>query len=277
MPKYMPEALREIIAQRLPPGTIIPEHTDDKHFYRVARTGKLYGSVTALFDIIRERSFEELGKRRAIEYVRSHYHEFTSENIDDHLVTAGLVHRNNFESAGHIGTYIHDCRAQYFEAWIKTGTRPSDVLAFLDPTRPDIRAISALLALQDFCIKENYVPVATEVALYSEALETAGTLDDLGMLGGDLGELILLDVKTSNTLHDRYWLQVPAYYIMLREITGIKPKRLAILKLNKEKRSYKIEYITHVGALCVLVRLLVKLNRGLNLISEWRKPKSITL
>lgn len=277
MPRYTPERLREIIAQALPPGTIIPRHTADKHFYFVPATGQTYSSVTALFDTLRERSFEELGKKRAIEYVRSHFHEFTMENIDDHLVTAGLVHRNNFESAGHIGTYIHECRARYFEQWIATGYRPADVLAFIDPTRPDIRATSALLGLQDFCIKEQYIPIVTELPLYSDKLKLGGSLDDFGMIGGDLGETVMLDVKTSNALHDRYWLQVSTYDAMFQERTGIKPKHLMILKLDKENRSYKTEYIKSPGKHKATVRNLLKVRTGMETITTMRKPKVITL
>src|SRR3990167_6243518 len=104
-------------------------------------------------------------------------------------------------------------------------------------------------ALQVFCIKENYIPIATELYVYSDKYNIAGTLDDVGMMPDKNGkmQLVLMDLKTSNQFKDSYFLQVTLYWYMFKKLTGLIPKRNFILKLNKEDGTYKIEDILRIG------------------------------
>ena len=100
----------------------------------------------------------------------------------EHIDAAERVPADIFHDAGDIGTTIHDARQEIYDEWIKTGVRPIDFPSYVPEDKHDIRAISALAALETFCIERSYVPVATELMVYSHKWKTAGTLDDLGLM-----------------------------------------------------------------------------------------------
>lgn len=56
--------------------------------------------------------------------------------------------------------------------------------------------------------------IHTELHLSSDILGTAGTLDRVVKLNG---RTLILDIKTSNSLYDHYWLQMAAYEVLLAE------------------------------------------------------------
>jgi hypothetical protein len=56
--------------------------------------------------------------------------------------------------------------------------------------------------------------IHTELHLISERLGFAGTLDRVIELNG---RLLIIDIKTSNSLHEHYWLQMAAYKKLLEE------------------------------------------------------------
>ncbi len=88
----------------------------------------------------------------------------------------------------------------------------------------------------DFCTTHKPSIEMMEAHFVSEKLGFAGTLDRVVTLNG---KRILLDIKTSNSVQDSYWLQLSAYYELLSEIaTDVKSiDEVGILWLNAKTRT----------------------------------------
>jgi len=76
-------------------------------------------------------------------------------------------------------------------------------------------------------------PVHVEQFLYSDEHKFAGTTDLVVKMGD---ELWMLDIKTSNSLHRTYDMQLAAYSKAFEEITGNKIDRAGIIWLKSAKR-----------------------------------------
>jgi hypothetical protein len=172
-----------------------------------------------------------------------------------------------------IGTAIHDTRHRYVNLWLENNKRPESIKDFLpEPDDPfgmtDARIISGSRAYENFCIRENYEPVGVEIPVYSLKLGVAGTLDDLGFLGGELGDLALIDLKSGVSKFKKYFLQVKMYSMMLKECLGLSPKRNIILNASKTDGAYKISDIRCFGKLSKGVRAAVTQHHILALIQK---------
>ena len=248
---WNPKEIRARIDEILPPGKVIPRHNEKGHFYEVTEGEfPIYPSVTSKLQILKDQGLMNYKMNRAVEYVFGHYKEFNDSNIMEHLDTASRVSQDILEDAGDIGIRIHSYREKIFKEWIDVGIRPENFLSFIPPEDVDVRAISAIRALQQFCIDKDYIPIYSELLVYSHEDKVAGTLDDLGLMrkiinegdkncdhsvhvrnndDGNWGkyakttclqcgyqsryEFILMDVKTSNQLKDHYFFQVCLYWI----------------------------------------------------------------
>lgn len=303
--------LRKAIRAALPEGSVVTAHTEREHFYKVAATGDVYPSVTGKLQILKEEGLSDWKMNRALDYVFANYAAMNDGNIFEHLRLAKAAPVDQFEDAGDIGTRIHDYRERYFTDWIQSRVRPASALAFIpEPERVDLRAVSAIRALEKFCIEYEYEPVVTEEYLYSHELKLGGALDDLGTMrkvvekGRDnclhidsmdtmnhkkydwvcIGcgrktkrEFVLLDVKTSNQFKNHYFFQVAMYFDMFRKLTSLVPERCFILKLSKEDGTFKIEDLKKPKKLAQLARLVLKLNDGIAFIKELRKDNQKTV
>lgn len=76
--------------------------------------------------------------------------------------------------------------------------------------------------------------LSSEQFVYSDKHKYAGTADLLVKLDD---EVWLLDVKTSNSLHTSYNLQLAAYATAIEEVTDIKVEKTGILWLKSLKRT----------------------------------------
>lgn len=297
--------LKQQIEIALPEGTVVPEHTDRGHFYKVmtpdrlGRTGNVYPSVTGKLQIIKDESLINYKKNQVIQYVFANYRKFTDANIMEHLALAERVPEDILADAGDVGTRIHNVREEIFKAWMSSGQRPEDFLSFIKPEEVDVRVKSGIRALQKFCVERDYTPVATELKVYSHDLQVSGTLDDLGLLreildAGDEGcehsmlvtakghqcikcpyrycyQFVLMDLKTSNQFKDHYFFQVALYYWMFFKLTGIRPERCVILKVSKEDGTYKLEDLKRPAMLARYSRSMLITNRGIEYIRSLRK------
>lgn len=77
--------------------------------------------------------------------------------------------------------------------------------------------------------------IHSELNLISDKLGFAGTLDRVIQFNG---RLLIIDIKTSNSLYDHYWLQMAAYKQLLAEVQpDLKIDGYAILWLNAQTRT----------------------------------------
>ena len=88
----------------------------------------------------------------------------------------------------------------------------------------------------DFCNRFPMEILHSEQNMISQSLGMAGTIDRLVNLNG---KTVLIDIKTSNAVHEHYWLQLAAYEQLLTEAYGYNPvEERAILWLNAKTRSF---------------------------------------
>ena len=271
------ENYRKIIAEKIPAGSIIPAHTEQGHFYRVGE--KTYPSVTGALQILKDPSLANWKLNTGMDYIRKQLLSLdtpTLLDLDEVVLDIIINNAKNapqeiFEEAGDIGTQIHDARQDYFQRWINCQTRPEIITVggIQDP-----RLISGMRALNKFCDDTGYIPVATELLLWSEKLGVAGTLDDLGIIDG---KLVLCDLKSSNQFRDTYFLQVAMYYQMLVERTGLRPRECFILKVSKENGTYELEYLKNMRKLVSYAKAVIKIDDGLQFIKNSRKRQTVKI
>ena len=290
---------RSVINSALPEGMVVPDHDENGHFYRVPHLGARYPSVNGRIHIFREEGLNDWRMNKALQYVFQNWHSFTEANIMAQLGSAEQQSIAEFRGAGDIGTDIHAYREAIFRDVIagKNRFEGMDFHAYIPPEREDIRAISAMGALQKFARDFHYEPVATELPVYSERLQLGGMLDDIGLIWtlvrkGDpicvhemVGthcvrcdlkyrkELCLMDLKSSNQLKPIYWIQVGLYYTMFRALTGLAPRQVFILKLDKGNRTYTVEFIRDIGQVVRIAKRTLALADGLDWIKGMRKKQ----
>jgi hypothetical protein len=300
------ETIREKIAAALPPGIVITEHTDKGHFYRImtpdkkGKVGNVYPSVTGKLQLLKDESLINYKKNQVIQYVFANYSKFTDANIMEHLALAERVPEDVLADAGDIGNEIHGIRESIFADWIKMGSMPGDFLSYIKPEQVDPRIKSGVRGLHKFVTDHSYVPVATELFVYSHKLRVAGTLDDIGLMRKTLqegskdcphanvvgtekknvclacgwewrNEFVLLDLKTSNQFKDHYFFQVAMYFLMFRELVGITPERCFILRVSKEDGTYKLEDLKRPAMLGSYARSMIRTSNGIEFIKSLRK------
>jgi hypothetical protein len=263
--------LRALILEKLPPGTVIPRHTEKDHFYEVPRVNRTYPSVTGKLQVLKDEGLINYKMNRALEYVSVHRSEMVDPEramqiLDEASKESDVVLRD----AGEIGTIIHDAREAYFNEWVKTGERPTDLRQFIPAHVTDRRAISGLRGVEKFCIEQKYQPVISELYLYDEGWETAGALDDIGLMG-DEETIVLLDLKSSNRFKTPYFLQVSMYWSMFSMLTGVIPEKVLILKVSKDDGTYKLEELKDLPKLVEYAGHMLKMNEGLDFIEGMRK------
>ena len=298
--KWILEDIRKIIREKIPEGSVVTAHNERGHFYKAADE-QTFPSVTGRLQILKDESLINYKMNRALEYVFKNYPGFDDKNIMTHMTAAERMSADIFEDAGDIGRDIHDYRQAYFNNWIKTGKRLDNILNFIPPEKNDIRAVSALRALEQFVINRNYRPIITELPIISLKLKVGGTLDDLGLMDNIVRagnpeceheiiesqknnfshcvkcdrkiktEFVLMDLKTSNQFKDHYFFQVALYNVIFKELTGLKVDRAFILKLSKEDGTYKIEDLKRPGRLARYARSMLITNEGIDFIKNLRK------
>lgn len=99
-----------------------------------------------------------------------------------------------------------------------------------------------LLKFQDFYNLVKPVPLASEMFLYSDRYQYAGTTDFLCKVGNEeYSETWLIDFKSSNHVGLSYNLQLSAYGKALEEQKGIKADRHGVLWFKASTRSQKFD------------------------------------
>jgi hypothetical protein len=300
------QAIQDTIDNALPPGAVVPRHTDEGHFYGVP-SGGVYPSVTGVIGYVKDPSIQQFDMNEALRYVEKNLHTCVTDGdldymkVMDMLYAAKKAPKGVLMDAADIGTKIHDRREKYFQDWIDTKQRPN-VADYFSTSADDSRLVSAMLALSRFCDEQGYIPIRTEVLVYSDRYKLAGQLDDIGMVNtiirkGDPTckhnfwydglktrcdkcdmkrewQFCLTDLKSSNQFKDSYYLQVALYYMMFVELTNLKPQRNFILKVSKTDGSYKIEELKRINRLVSGGKRVIEAAEAVSRVRDIRKTST---
>jgi hypothetical protein len=268
---------RKVIDLALPPGAVVPRHTERGHFYQVPSSG-VYPSVTGKLGHVKDESIQNFAMNTALQYVSDNMHTVIKDGkIDmmgaiDMLADAAKAPTGLLHAAGDIGTAIHDRREEYFQAWIDSDKLERPVIRDFLHDGDDSRLVSCILGFDKFLTENTYIPIRCEVMVYSDEHKVAGMLDDIGlMMYKGKWVLTLMDLKTSNQMKAHYWLQVAMYNMMFSELTGLIPDRNIILKVNKDYPDYKVEELQGIDKLVEGAKSVLKTAETMEFIKGARK------
>jgi hypothetical protein len=279
------QELRAKITSVFYDGRVLPKHTETQHFYQDVEDGKTYASVTTKTSILGNELYRQMAVNIAVEHIQSHATKLTSmepEQITEVFTYAREAWRHNLNRAGNFGTHGHEMCDRYVKEWMKTGEMPTSMKQFITPEISN-EGVCAGLSAELFYKTKTLFPIASEMRVLSKKYAYAGTLDALFLVGdvykervGDITcqhnwfekgkdkiscitcgrqetlTLTMIDNKTSNSIYGRgdkgkhgYPMQLLAYGMAFKELTGIKIKRYWILQLDKYQPKYEVGVVVN--------------------------------
>lgn len=163
--RLTPEELRALVAEKIPAGMVVAEHTESEHWYRHTPSGVLLPSVTTIAGLIQSPHLKRWAATVAIDYLEERSHYIGEDGIPADLRKAAvLAHEGVFEDAGDIGTQGHDVIERYLRAWISSGERPgAPIDTFITGEDHRLWAISG--SAMKFMDKYQAIPIATEMKI----------------------------------------------------------------------------------------------------------------
>ena len=132
------------------------------------------------------------------------------------------------EDAGLVGTVVHGLIEDFLKG--------KDI-----PKQSDPAVVNCWNLFLDWWNKQEYKVVELEKKIYSKKYNYAGTLDLV--VKDKKGNLVLMDIKTSNFISFDYFLQLNAYKFAYEEETGSKVSKSFIVKLSKKDAEIEIKEI----------------------------------
>jgi hypothetical protein len=132
------------------------------------------------------------------------------------------------EDAGLVGTVVHGLIEDFLKG--------KDI-----PKQSDPAVVNCWNLFLDWWNKQEYEVVELEKKIYSKKYNYAGTLDLV--VKDKKGNLVLMDIKTSNFISFDYFLQLNAYKFAYEEETKSKVSKSFIVKLSKKDAEIEIKEI----------------------------------
>ncbi len=132
------------------------------------------------------------------------------------------------EDAGLVGSVVHGLIEEYLK-----GKKI--------PKQSDKAVVNCWNIFLDWWNKQEYTVVEIEKKIYCKKYNYAGTLDLV--VKDKKGNLVLIDIKTSNHISFDYLLQLNAYRFAYEEETGEKIKSSYVVRLPKKDGSIEIKEV----------------------------------
>ena len=266
--------LRKKIRDRIPQDYLQLKPNVPGHIYISPATGAEFLSVTTKLHIISNPIFQNWRMNRALEFIFDNHEEINKDNLTDWIKKAKEYPEQQFKAAGAFGTLTHSYIHLYFTQWMLDNRQPASILQFIDGTRgqreQDFRVWSALRSLEAWINKNTYIPLASEIIVWSERYHVAGTMDNVGI--DKTGKVGFPDWKTSNNFSDNYHCQLGAYYGAFYERTKIRGEWGKIVKLDKERAMPEEEIVDNLRSCFKTYMLASKLYDEIQNIRFLRKP-----
>jgi len=200
------------------------EHTDEGHFYRT-ENGKLYPSITTIFKLVEPGESQDWYEHW-IQSVMRKQGISKSEAVD--------WCKEYSESSMKVGTELHNLAELHLNNQIFLRTK--EEMDKFEKNPMDL--FHVLKKWLDENIEEVH---GSEVKLYSDELEVAGTVDLVAVL--KTGEKVIIDFKNSRNpktpgkvKDSHYYEQATAYSIMVKECMNINIDKILIIVLSWDNK-----------------------------------------
>lgn len=273
-----PEEIRSLIAEKIPAGLVVSEHTETEHWYRHTPSGVLLPSVTTVTSVLQAPHLKVWAATVALDFIEARTEQIQPGAVLPTELRSGalMAHKDIFDDAGDIGTQGHGIIEAYLKDWLAKGAQPTDIQNFI--SGDDHRLWAITRSAEQFFNDYYTIPIASElkVAYIPKKPENgfAGTLDalmyvafperdgnnascehEVALTGSKWDELncwkcdakwkyyfTLVDFKTSNSIRDKdeYYMQTSAYWKSIQQMIGIKPERIVIVRLDKHQKKYEL-------------------------------------
>lgn len=234
------DEVKAVIAKKVT-GKVIACHDEKGHHYLIGK--KLVDSVTTKL-ILEKPHLVKWAVKIGFEWMETRWQTMNAINRDSYLDGAVLAHTELRDFAGDVGHQVHEILENWANEWIRSGTRPPDIRAFI-PAGSDFRVTAGARSGESVFIKSNCIPVSCELLVGSKKYNSAGTLDIL-VYNPEKDWLELWDYKSSNQVSDPYAIQVAAYKKFFELMTKLKIGDTKVLHLSKDYDKftlYKVPYI----------------------------------
>lgn len=206
------------------------------------------------------------------------------DKVEEIYKAAVMAHNDILQDAGDIGTQGHEAIEEYLGKWMEHGEQPADIRSFIRGTDYRLAAItrSAEQFCRDFNVVPlaSELRVASNRFKYAGTLDSlmmipriikVGDKNDVRASKVKCGhrwwnytsrnpnreqcdwcgarrewELTLVDWKTSNSVDKpEYAMQGAAYWYALKEMTGLAPTDIIIVRLDKTQMKYDVVRISN--------------------------------
>lgn len=297
-------------------GKVETAHTDDEHHYKYVPTGEVYPSTTTRSSIIAMPYLKDWAAKLTANHIEQEVRAGGDIDWYELKKEAKQRHSEVLDDAGTIGSIGHDAIEEYLIAWLKKGKEPDDIRDFLEweeGYEDDSRGYAIVRSAKQFIDDFHVQPIAPEMKVVNEKHSYGGMLDLLAIAGEikkpgssdcdhtfmtyshsrNIDEcslcgrrvkkhLTLIDWKTSNSvMKPKYSMQVASYWYALKEMADIKPTKIMIVQLSKEKKDYTVVEPTHRPSAFKAFRDIGKvydwLNDGEDKLEKVDKKKQVTL
>ncbi|MBX6361016.1 MAG: hypothetical protein IRZ03_13155 [Acidobacterium ailaaui] len=148
--------------------------------------------------------------------------------FEDWLKNVGRNSDIILERAGEEGSALHDIIDRIIKG---------ETVRLLDDSfnlKYPINVWNMAIRFLDFYKSSNMKVLKNEIVIFSKKYVYAGTVDLVCEING---ERWIIDLKTSNSVHDSYFLQIAAYKNAWEEIYGEKIDKIGILWLKASTRT----------------------------------------
>jgi len=225
-------------------GKIVPQHTEEGHYYKFVKSDIVVRSVTTKL-IIEKPHLIPWAVEKAINWFEQDPSRFAAlaTNERKHVMnTAKFIFTGHRDDAGNVGSSGHTVIENWVNHWIKTGEK-LDIRSFI-PADSDLRVFGITRSAEAFFNKNDVTPIASELLVGMKKYNSAGTLDML-VLNNKTGCIELWDWKSSNAINqDTYPMQIAAYKKFFEHMSKLPISVCKIIKLDKYSDSFKAYTLT---------------------------------
>jgi hypothetical protein len=211
--------------------TVAVRFFPDSHIYMV--NGKRKTGVTTYLSILdKSRPLVIWATELAEDYLLDKLKGGPVLISEKEIYTACSLHAVKKEEAANIGTEIHDWAERYIRHKLKEkgATMPEM------PERKEVQI--GAMAFLDWEKEHKVKFVSTERVVYSKKHDFIGKMDIEAIVDGDL---VLVDLKSSNGLYNSVCMQTAAYVKADEEESGRDYKGRWAIRLSKETESEYLE------------------------------------
>jgi PD-(D/E)XK nuclease superfamily len=218
----------------------------EQRFYEVEGIGK-FPSVTTVLGVIDKPALIGWAKKQValaiqpiLQDIFNHKIKPEELDVDAIIKMAKQKPKSVMEEAGDIGTQVHHHLEEIVKLKIKNPKMKWEGIKVLRnvPENTDERVLKCVNAFFKWVEENHFIPVESELMIYSKSIGYAGTLDAVGFVNGVLS---VIDFKSSKAFYPEMGIQLSAYRHAYAEMRDVKKvSGMLVLRLGKEDGDFEV-------------------------------------